>query len=180
MEHAVRGNVQVLIRQKMKKLLIFTCAFISLSVQAQKSIDKLLKKHNNNNVPYITVQELAMPKNDVFILDSRELKEYQTSHLKNAIHVGYDYFKIDSIQKKIPDKGSKIVVYCSVGIRSETIANKLKKVGYTNVENLFGGIFEWKNNNFSVYNSKEKETDSIHTFSKEWSKWLKKGIKVYE
>ena len=72
------------------------------------------------------------------------------------------------------------MVYCSVGIRSESIADSIKKAGYYNIENLYGGIFEWKNNNFPVYNSAQKETDSIHTYNKTWSKWLKKGIKVYE
>ncbi|MDO5985911.1 rhodanese-like domain-containing protein [Flavivirga amylovorans] len=164
----------------MKNTFLFLLFLQSFSLFAQKSIDKLLKQYNDNSVPYITVQELAMPKTDVIILDSRELKEYKTSHLKNAIHVGYNHFKIDSVQKKVPNKDAKIVVYCSLGIRSESIADSLKKAGYRYVENLYGGIFEWKSNNFPVYNSAEKETDSIHTFSKEWSKWLKKGIKVYE
>ena len=164
----------------MKNVIFFLLLLGCYSMFAQKPMDKLLKKYNDNSIPYITVQELAMPKTDAIILDSRELKEYETSHLKNAIHIGYDYFRIDSVQKKIPNKESKIVVYCSVGIRSESIADSLKKAGYNNVENLYGGIFEWKNNNFPVYNSAEKETDSIHTFNKVWSKWLKKGIKVYE
>lgn len=164
----------------MKKIIILLISLQSFSLFAQKSIDKLLKQYNDNSIPYITVQELAMPNTKAIILDSRELKEYHTSHLKNAIHVGYDHFKIDSVQKKIPNKDTKIVVYCSVGIRSKSIADSLKKAGYRHVENLYGGIFEWKSNDFPVYNSAEKETDSIHTFSKEWSKWLKKGIKVYE
>jgi len=71
-------------------------------------------------------------------------------------------------------------VYCSLGIRSEDIAEKLKKAGYNNVLNLYGGIFEWKNKDFTVYNSEGTQTEKIHTFSKEWSKWLTKGIKVYE
>jgi hypothetical protein len=45
---------------------------------------------------------------------------------------------------------------------------------------LFGGIFEWKNNNFTVYNSKEEATENVHAFSKDWSKWLLKGKKVYD
>jgi rhodanese-related sulfurtransferase len=164
----------------MKNTLIIILITFHCSLFAQKSIDKLLKEYNDNSVPYITVQELAMPKTDAIILDSRELNEYKTSHLKNAIHVGYDNFNIDSLQKKIPNKDSRIVVYCSVGIRSESIADSLKLAGYSQVENLFGGIFEWKNHNFPVYNIEEKETDSVHTFSKTWSKWLKKGVKVYE
>jgi rhodanese-related sulfurtransferase len=164
----------------MKYNLLFLITLYSFSLFAQKSIDKLLKKHNDNSVPYISVQQLATPTTDAITLDSRELKEYKTSHLKNAIHVGYDHFKIDSVYKKIPNKNSKIVVYCSLGIRSESIGDSLKKAGYKHVENLYGGIFEWKSNGFPVYNKEEKETDSIHTFNKVWSKWLKKGIKVYE
>lgn len=164
----------------MKNTVLFLLLLFGCQLFAQKSIDKLLEKHNDNSIPYITPQELATPKTDVVLLDSRELKEYQTSHLKNAIHVGYDHFEINKIEETILDKNAEIVVYCSVGIRSESIGDSLKKAGYTNVKNLYGGIFEWKSNDFPVYNSIEKETDSIHTFNKVWSKWLKKGIKVYE
>ncbi|GAA3636381.1 rhodanese-like domain-containing protein [Flavivirga jejuensis] len=164
----------------MKYFILFLLFFGSTHIQAQKSIKKLLNKYNDKSVPYITPQELKALNKDVFLLDSREPKEYHTSHLKHAIHVGYDEFKIDSIQKKIPNKNSEIIVYCSVGIRSESIGDSLKKAGYKNVKNLYGGIFEWKNNDLPVYNSVEKETDSIHTFSLKWSQWLKKGIKVYE
>jgi rhodanese-related sulfurtransferase len=157
-------------------ILVFTFSF---SAYAQDSLSKLLNQYNDRSVPYISVQELAMPKTEAVILDAREIEEYQTSHLKNAIYVGYDFFQIDSIQKRILNRDQNIVVYCSLGIRSETIAKKLKKAGYSNVLNLYGGIFEWKNKGFKVYNSEEEETENIHTFSKEWSTWLKKGVKVY-
>jgi rhodanese-related sulfurtransferase len=147
---------------------------------AQKKLSKLLNKYNDESIPYISVTALKQLKNNVIILDAREQKEYNTSHLKHAIHVGYNHFEIYSIHKQIPDKNAPIVVYCSVGIRSESIGDSLKKAGYKNIKNLFGGIFEWKNNKLPVYNAHEKETDSIHTFSEAWSKWLKKGIKVYE
>ncbi|MDP5157967.1 MAG: rhodanese-like domain-containing protein [Flaviramulus sp.] len=164
----------------MKKIIILLIVFQSFSLFAQKSIEKLLKQYNDNSIPYITVQELAMLKTDVVILDSRELKEYQTSHIKDAIYVGYDSFKIDSVKKQVKNKDSKIAVYCSLGIRSENIGKKLKKAGYKNVLNLYGGIFEFKNKNLPIYNPKGEETDSIHGYSKEWGKWLTKGIKVYD
>ncbi|NJN47449.1 MAG: rhodanese-like domain-containing protein [Candidatus Competibacteraceae bacterium] len=88
----------------MKNTILFLILFYSASLFAQKSIDKLLKKHNENSIPYISPQELAIPKTNLILLDSRELKEYNTSHLKNAIHVGYDHFNIDSVLKKIPIK----------------------------------------------------------------------------
>jgi predicted sulfurtransferase len=71
-------------------------------------------------------------------------------------------------------------VYCSLGIRSETVADKLKKAGYTNVYNLYGGVFEWKNKGFPIVDSDGKETENIHVFSEAWEKWLLKGTKVYD
>ena len=72
------------------------------------------------------------------------------------------------------------MIFVFDGIRSEDIAIKLKKEGYKNVKNLFGGIFEWKNNNLKIYNQKNQTTDSIHAFSKKWSKWLKNGKLVFD
>ncbi|WP_299113482.1 rhodanese-like domain-containing protein [uncultured Winogradskyella sp.] len=163
----------------MKRIITFFSILVSMPGFSQESLSELLKQYNDNGVPYISIQELAMPKTEAILLDAREPKEYQVSHLKGAICIGYDFFDLKTVTDKIKDKDQPIVVYCSLGIRSETIGEKLKEAGYTNVQNLYGGIFEWKNNNFEVYNSNNKTTDSVHAFSEEWSKWLKKGIKIY-
>ena len=90
----------------------------------------------------MSVETLALPKTDAILLDAREEKEFKVSHLKNAICVGYDNFKLKETLEKLPeDKNTKIVVYCSLGIRSETVAHKLIEAGYTNIYNLYGGIF---------------------------------------
>ena len=161
-------------------LILFATQFSVAQEKEPKSLSDLLKMYNERSVPYISVQELAMPKTNAIILDAREIKEYNVSHIKNTIYVGYEDFQIDSVQKKLPNKDSQIVVYCSLGIRSEDVAEKLKKAGYINVFNLYGGIFEWKNNGFKVYDSINTVTENVHIFSKEWSKWLTKGEKVYE
>ncbi len=163
----------------MKQVLFLIFTLLSIVGFSQETLSELLTIQNTKGIPYITVQELAMPKTKAIILDARELEEYNVSHIKKAIFVGYNSFQIDLIKNKLSNKNETIVVYCSLGIRSETIANRLKKAGYNNVFNLYGGIFEWKNNNFKIYNSEGKETDNIHAFSKEWSKWLLKGNKVY-
>lgn len=164
----------------MKKLFLLFILVSSISF-GQKKLDKLLKKWNKNNVPYTYVDSLASTKTDAILLDAREQKEFDTSHIKNAICVGYDKFDLDKTLSKLPeDKNAKIVVYCSLGIRSEVVADKLIKAGYTNVYNLYGGIFEWKNANFQVVDTLGKSTEKVHTFNKDWSKWLKKGQKIYE
>jgi rhodanese-related sulfurtransferase len=151
-------------------------------INAQKSLDKLLSKYNSHSIPYISVEELKMQSDSekVFILDAREKEEFEVSHLKNSIYVGYNDFSAESVTSKIEDKNVPIVVYCSLGIRSETISEKLKGAGYSNIKNLYGGIFEWMNKGYSVYNSTNTETQKIHTFSKHWAKYLNKGEKVYK
>ncbi|MCC1483147.1 rhodanese-like domain-containing protein [Winogradskyella immobilis] len=163
----------------MKQLLLIVFSIIAFKASSQESLSELLKKSNTESVPYISVQELAMPKTKAVLLDAREFAEYKVSHLENAIHVGYDFFDINSTQKKLTDKSATIVVYCSLGIRSEDVAEQLKKSGYTNVFNLYGGIFEWKNKNRKVYSSEGKPTEKVHVFSEEWGKWLTKGEKIY-
>jgi len=163
----------------MKKLWILLF-FISISASAQETIKEVLKKYNNENIPYMGVirTSVLLPKSS-YILDARELKEYEVSHLKNAIHVGYDNFDLNTTQKQLTNKDAIIVVYCTLGVRSEDIAEKLKAAGYSKVYNLFGGIVEWKNEGYPVYNAKGKETQRVHVSSKQWGKWLKKGRKVY-
>lgn len=162
----------------MKKTFILFLV-ISSTAFGQKKLNKLLNQYNKNNVPYISVDTLATTK--AILLDARETKEYKVSHIKNAICVGFDQFDLQKTIINLPkDKNAKIVVYCSLGIRSEIVAHKLIKHGYTNVYNLYGGIFEWKNNDFQVQDTLGNTTEKVHTFNKDWSKWLKKGKKVYD
>ena len=154
--------------------------FCSNLLHSQKSIDKVLKTYNNNSVPYISSQELSKLDNNIILLDAREANEYEVSHLKNAIAIGYNKFDSKIISGKIPDKNKKIIVYCSLGVRSEKIGEKLLKLGYTNVYNLYGGIFDWKNNNFAVVDSTNQVTENVHAFSKSWGKYLTKGNKIYK
>jgi len=163
----------------MKKIVLLLI-LVSCNLFSQSSLKQLLEKYNKETIPYIYVKNLQKISNNVILLDAREPQEFKVSHLKNAQFVGYEKFRLKKTIASLPNKEAKIVVYCSLGVRSEDIAEKLKNAGYTNVLNLYGGIFEWKNNNQKVFNSKEKETEKIHAYSKEWGRWLLKGEKVYE
>lgn len=156
---------------------LFTLLLATLCM-AQNSIDKELVRLNNKTVPYISVQELQA-KQGIVLLDAREQKEFDISHIKNAIPVGFNKFDKSKITKRVKDKNTPIVVYCSIGVRSEKIGEKLLKLGYKNVHNLYGGIFEYKNEDGKVINNQNKVTDSVHTYNKSWSEYLTKGIKVY-
>ena len=77
------------------------------------------------------------------------------------------------------DKNKQIVVYCSIGVRSEIIAKKIRALGYTNVYNLYGGLFEWVNKGGELFLA-NKRTQKVHAYSKKWGAYLTEGIKVYE
>lgn len=163
----------------MRKTLYILPFLFSMVLSAQSSIPNALKLMNKKSVPYIKVSELKDKTNLIF-LDAREPKEYNVSHIEKAILVGYDDFKNETVTNAITDKNTPIVVYCSIGVRSENIGEKLLKLGYTNVYNLYGGIFEYKNNGGKVVNNQNQETNNVHTYNKKWSKYLTKGNKVYE
>ena len=86
-------------------------------------MEKTLKKFNKETVPYIEVDALH-GMNHVMLLDTRKKEEYEVSHLKNALWVGFKEFEVDSILPKIENKSTEIVVYCSIGVRSENIGEK--------------------------------------------------------
>ncbi len=75
------------------------------------------------------------------------------------------------------------MVYCTLGVRSEVVANELIERGYRDVKNLYGGISEWKNKDYVVVDSTQTPTENIHVYSKKWGKWLTKGnpsLLIYE
>lgn len=145
------------------------------SVQ-NKKYDRLLRLMLNNSVPVITVEELKSQKDKALVLDAREPEEYAVSHLSGAIPVGYSQLNLLALDKVA--KGRPIIVYCSVGYRSQKVTQTLAKQGFTNVKNVYGGIFEWVNRGYPIVNA-NGHTDSIHAFSPSWGKWLERGQKVY-
>ncbi len=163
----------------MRFYIYFIGFLFSVALSAQNSIPQVLKKLNHETVPYIKVKDLKDKKNLVF-LDAREPKEFNVSHIKNAIPVGFNNFKSNTVTATVKDKSATIIVYCSIGVRSEKIGEKLLKMGYKNVYNLYGGLFEYKNYGGKVINNHNKVTDSVHAYNKAWSIYLTKGIKVYE
>jgi 3-mercaptopyruvate sulfurtransferase SseA len=83
----------------MKKGMMVLCMCCAMLSFGQKTLDKLLKQQNKETIPYIHVNALKSIKKQVLLLDARETKEYNTSHIKDAICVGYDFFNLDTIQK---------------------------------------------------------------------------------
>lgn len=135
----------------------------------------LLEGLLSHNVPELTVPEAAARQQALF-LDARAAPEYEVSRIPGAVWVGYQEFDISALDS-IP-KDQPVIVYCSVGYRSERISRKLLKAGYTQVSNLYGGIFEWVNQGHPVQDSLG-ETTRVHAYNRSWSKWIRRGERTY-
>lgn len=166
----------------MKKLiLLLSLILISSSlIFGQDKVDdpkfeKMLSGLLDHSVPEVTVAQIK-DSSQIIFLDAREINEFNISHIDSAIWVGYNTFQIDSL--KDISKQSKIVVYCSVGYRSEKVSEKLIKAGYTDVSNLYGGIFEWSNSKLPLFDRKGI-TDTVHAYDQNWGKWVSTESKVY-
>ncbi len=146
-------------------------------VSEDAAFEKELSRWIDYDVPLMSCEELFKTEEPIYILDTRKKEEYKISHIKDARYVGYHDFKMEKVVD-IP-KDAKVVLYCSIGYRSGKVAKKMQRKGYTNIFNLYGSIFEWKNKGYPVINESGNETERVHTYNKKWSKWLKQGEKIY-
>lgn len=168
----------------MKKLLVailftFLSYSTSLAQVESRTFNVLLKTMLKETVPTISVDELSSKKtDDMVFLDARERGEYNVSHLKNAKWIGFEDFELKRLNGI--DKKAEIVIYCSIGVRSEKIGERLLAEGYINVKNLYGSIFEWVNQGNTVYDMADKPTKKVHAYSRKWGVWLNEGEKVYD
>jgi adenylyltransferase/sulfurtransferase len=94
-------------------------------------------------VPTISVEELKAlldKKEDVFILDVRELQEWNIAHLDDA-----KLIPLGELPQAVNQLSSadEIVVHCRSGARSARAVQFLMGMGFRKVRNLEGGILAW-------------------------------------
>ena len=76
------------------------------------------------------------------LVDTREDNEWANGHLPGAVHLSKGIIERD-IEQRVPDPGTKLILYCGGGFRSALAGDNLQKMGYTNVESMDGGWKGW-------------------------------------
>ena len=125
--------------QKMKKLIPILLSALMLTGCAGAG------NNQTNTYRSITMDEAAemmAEESDYIILDVRRPDEFAAGHIPNAINVPNETIGTAEIPE-LPNKAQLIMVYCRSGRRSKEAAEKLLKLGYTNIVE-FGGILDWK------------------------------------
>lgn len=77
------------------------------------------------------------------LIDVREDTEWAAGHARGAQHLGKGVIERD-IEKRVPDKGAELILYCGGGFRSALSADVLQTMGYTNVASMAGGWRAWQ------------------------------------
>ncbi|CDE26229.1 sulfurtransferase [Clostridium sp. CAG:440] len=87
----------------------------------------------------ITMEQLKnMQMQGAILIDIRSPQEYNEGHLEGAI-VLPEYEIYSKAKKILPNKNQTIIVYCGNGIRSKKSQRIMRRMGYTNVYNLYKG-----------------------------------------
>ena len=77
------------------------------------------------------------------LVDVREDNEWNAGHAAGAMHLGKGIIERD-IESKVPDKSTRLILYCGGGFRSALAADALRQMGYTGVISLDGGWRVWQ------------------------------------
>lgn len=78
---------------------------------------------------------------NAILLDVRTEEEYSETHIDGSTNLPLQ--KIEMATSIITDKNKPLFVYCRSGVRSAKAVAILKKMGYTNVNDI-GGILDYK------------------------------------
>ena len=78
---------------------------------------------------------------NAILLDVRTEEEYSETHIEGSTNLPLQ--KIEIATSIITDKNKPLFVYCRSGVRSAKAVAILKKMGYTNVNDI-GGILDYR------------------------------------
>ena len=96
-----------------------------------------------------TMEATRLMNDDALLLDVREDNEWAVGRLPNARHI-----RLGELSNRLSElekfKDKPVVVYCRSGNRSARACALLKKSGFTNPNNLAGGIMAWEQANLPI------------------------------
>lgn len=132
------------------------------------------------DAPTISADSLAARMDDAppLLLDVRTQEEFAVSHLAGARRVNPDVGTLppwlDALNRDTP-----IVAYCSVGVRSAALTERLRGAGFTRVANLRGSIFRWANEGRPVVRG-DSVVREVHPYDRRWGRLLDEELRAFE
>ena len=108
------------------------------------------------------------------LLDIRSAEEFAVSRIPGARHVLPEAV-LDFAERELAsaDRAQPIVVYCSVGLRSAVAARDLRFLGFTQVKNLRGSLFQWANEGRGLEGGAV-----VHPYNDYWGRLLHEAFRA--
>ena len=103
--------------------------FLKLVAEAKKHVNEISVAEARGKIA-------ANPR--VVLIDVREDHEWQAGHAVEAVHLGKGILERD-LEKRHPDPGTELIMYCGGGFRSALTCEAAQKMGYRKVHSLIGG-----------------------------------------
>lgn len=101
-----------------------------------KLVDDALTRVREVTIEQLRERLAADP--GLVVLDVREESEWAAGHAAGSQHLGKGILERD-LEKRVPDAGTEIVMYCGGGYRSALTCDAAQKMGYTRAFSLVGG-----------------------------------------
>ncbi len=101
----------------------------------------------------LSITELQAQQNTATLVHVLPEDHFECEHLPGAVNACvYEMVFLAKVAELVPDKTSPVIVYGAGGdsLDAVTAAEKLTKVGYTNVTAFTGGIAEWRQNSLPL------------------------------
>ncbi len=120
--------------------------FIILILLIQDLIDAAFRKHKT-----VSATEAVVLMNDenTIVVDVREPNEFAEGHIEGARNI--PLAKLDERAAELEaHKATPVIVNCQSGTRSSAASKKLTALGFSQVHELKGGIFGWKDQNLPI------------------------------
>jgi rhodanese-related sulfurtransferase len=141
----------------MKRRMIVILALVFLfPFFASQAVAKDMTSSDFVNVAKKSIHEVSvsdakelLDKGGYIFLDCREPNEFKMGHVPGSMNIprGLVEFKVD---KQIPDKNAKIIIYCKSGGRGCLTCCTMCKMGYHNAVNMAGGWKAWEKAGYPV------------------------------
>ncbi len=146
------------------------------SINRKKALDEIVEGLNTKflTVPHLSpkaVTDLQAAGTPVIFVDTRSKEEQDVSMIPGSLTIE----EFESREQEFLSKNTKIMAYCTIGYRSSSYVEKLRKRGFDDASNLQGSILAWTHEGLPLVTKdkttgQEIPTNKVHVFT--GGRWL--------
>ncbi|WP_299255959.1 rhodanese-like domain-containing protein [uncultured Aquimarina sp.] len=107
-------------KQELKKSKVDYNSFFNIT-------EEVMEYRQNRLIPLDQFLDYTQD-NGTILLDTRSEAAYNRKHLKGSVHLNFSDFTEEKLAKLIPDKKTRILIYCNNNIDGDTLNFPTKKI----------------------------------------------------